>query len=153
MRGFPERNTSAVAGEGGVSAEDGGRRGLLVAFSLGHMANDWAPSTIWIVAPAIAASMDLSPAEVGLLITLVSVGGALGYLPAGILADRVADRGRLLLATFWWVAAGYFVAAFAPGFWSAAMSTVCISSSESSSSTSNEPIAGRMRPPLPCTPG
>lgn len=95
--------------------------GLLVSFSLGHLANDWAPSTIWIVAPAIAAAMDLSPAEVGLLITIAHVGAALGYLPAGVLADRVANRGRLLLGTFWWVAAGYLIASFAPGFWTLAL--------------------------------
>jgi FSR family fosmidomycin resistance protein-like MFS transporter len=104
-----------------VSATDAGRRRLLVWFSLGHMANDWAPSTLWIVAPAVAAAMGLSPAEVGLLITVTHVGAALGYLPAGILADRVANRGRLLLGTFWWVAIGYLAASFAPGFWALAL--------------------------------
>ncbi len=96
-------------------------RGLLLSFSLGHLANDWAPSTIWIVAPAVAVAMDLSPAEVGLLITISHVGAALAYLPAGVLADRVANRGRLLLGTFWWVAIGYLVASLAPGFWSLAL--------------------------------
>jgi FSR family fosmidomycin resistance protein-like MFS transporter len=94
---------------------------LLACFSLGHLANDWAPSTIWLIAPAIAASLALSPAEVGLLITVASVGAALGYFPAGLLADRVANRGLLLLATFWWVAIGYLVASLAPGFWSVAL--------------------------------
>lgn len=96
-------------------------RSLLAWLSMGHMANDWAPSTIWIVAPAIAAAMNLSPAEVGLLITIAHVGAALGYLPAGVLADRVANRGRLLLGTFWWVAIGYLAASFAPGFWTLAL--------------------------------
>ncbi|MDH3473791.1 MAG: MFS transporter [Rhodospirillales bacterium] len=96
-------------------------RRLLVWFSLGHLANDSAPCALWLIAPAIGIAMDLSPAEVGLLITISSVGAALGYLPAGILADRVARRGRLLLATFWWVAIGYAVASQAPGFWSVAL--------------------------------
>jgi len=96
-------------------------RKLLVSFALGHLANDWAPSTIWLIAPAIAVSLALSPAEVGLLIAMVSVGAALGYFPAGLIADRVANRGLLLLATFWWVAIGFLVASFAPGFWSIAL--------------------------------
>lgn len=104
-----------------MSDDTPSHRRLLAWFSLGHLANDWAPSTIWIVAPAIAAAMDLSPAEVGLLITIVHFGAALGYLPAGVLADRVANRGRLLLGTFWWVAAGYLAASFAPGFWTLAL--------------------------------
>ena len=67
------------------------------------------------------AAMGLSPAEVGLLITITHVGAALGYLPAGVLADRVTNRGRLLLGTFWWVAIGYLAASFAPGFWTLAL--------------------------------
>jgi len=100
-----------------MSDDTSSHRGLLAWFSMGHLANDWAPSTIWIIAPAIAITMDLSPAEVGLLITITHFGAALAYLPAGVLADRVANRGRLLLATFWWVAIGYLAASFAPGFW------------------------------------
>jgi MFS family permease len=96
-------------------------RRLLVWLSLGHLANDSAPCALWLIAPAIGIAMDLSPAEVGLLITISSVGAALGYLPAGVLADRVAKRGRLLIATFWWVAIGYAVASQAPGFWSVAL--------------------------------
>lgn len=96
-------------------------RSLIALFSLGHLANDWAPSAVWLLTPAIAASLALSPAEVGLLITIHSVGAAAAYLPAGVLADRVADRGRLLLVTFWWVAIGYVLAALAPGFWTLAL--------------------------------
>jgi FSR family fosmidomycin resistance protein-like MFS transporter len=104
-----------------MSDDTSSHRGLLAWFSMGHLANDWAPSTIWIIAPAIAITMDLSPAEVGLLITITHFGAALAYLPAGVLADRVANRGRLLLATFWWVAIGYLAASFAPGFWTLAL--------------------------------
>jgi FSR family fosmidomycin resistance protein-like MFS transporter len=104
-----------------MSDDTPSHRGLLAWLSVGHLANDWAPSTIWILAPAMAVTMDLSPAEVGLLITIAHAGAALGYLPAGVLADRVANRGRLLLGTFWWVAIGYLAASFAPGFWSLAL--------------------------------
>jgi FSR family fosmidomycin resistance protein-like MFS transporter len=94
---------------------------LLALFSLGHLSNDWAPSAVWLLTPAIAVSLALSPGEVGLLVTIHSVGAAAAFLPAGLLADRVANRGRLLLMTFWWVAVGYFLAALAPGFWSLAL--------------------------------
>lgn len=85
--------------------------------AFGHFAIDCAPGAIWLVAPAVAAAMGLSPAQLGLLITIQSVGAAVAYLPAGILGDRVADRGRLLLITFWWVAIGYGAASLASGFW------------------------------------
>lgn len=96
-------------------------RTFLTWFALGHLANDWPVASLWLVVPTAGIAMGLSPAEVGLLFTICNVGGALAYLPAGILADHVSNRGRLLLATFWWVAVGYLLAAMAPGFWSLAL--------------------------------
>ena len=97
------------------------RVGLLLPFTMGHFANDWAPTAIWLIVPAVAVTMGLSPAEVGLLFTIHSSGAALAFLPAGVLADRLNNRGRLLQITFWWVAAGYALASFAPGYWSFAL--------------------------------
>lgn len=97
------------------------KRTLLTWFSLGHFANDWAVCALWLIVPTVGIAMELSPAEVGLLFTICNVGGALAYLPAGILTDHVSNRGRLLLATFWWVAVGYLLASMAPGFWSLAL--------------------------------
>ena len=94
---------------------------LILPFTVGHFANDWAPTAVWLIVPAVAITMNLSPAEVGLLFTIHSIGSAIAFLPAGILADRVSNRGRLLQMTFWWVAVGYALAAFAPGYWSFAL--------------------------------
>lgn len=96
-------------------------RFLLGAFSLGHLANDWPPSAIWILAPAIALSLDLSPTELGLLITIHSLGASIAYVPAGMLTDHVSDRGRLLALTFWWCGIGYVLASFASDFWALAL--------------------------------
>ncbi|MDE2789877.1 MAG: MFS transporter [Paracoccaceae bacterium] len=96
-------------------------RALPTWFTLGHFANDWSVCSLWLIVPAVGVAMNLSPADVGLLFTICYVGGALAYLPAGILADHVSNRGRLLLATFWWVTVGYLLAAMAPGFWSLAL--------------------------------
>ena len=94
---------------------------LLLPFAIGHFAIDCGPSAMWLVAPAVAVAMGLSPAELGLLITIQSVGAAAAYMPAGIIGDRVSDRGRLLLITFWWVAIGYVLASLASGFWTLAV--------------------------------
>ena len=88
---------------------------------LGHLANDWAPAAIWLLAPAIGLAFDLRPSQVGLLLTIHSIGASLAYFPAGVLADRMRKQGRLLVATFWWVTLGYLLASQAPGFWSLAI--------------------------------
>ncbi len=90
-------------------------------FAVGHFANDWPIAALWLIVPAAGLSMHLSPAEVGLLFTLSNIGGALAYVPAGLVADHVSNRGCLLLSTFFWVAIGYAIASLASGFWSLAV--------------------------------
>ena len=112
------RNPSAPAGR--APTQRGGRLGLFV-FPLGHLVNDWPSATLWLLAPAIALSMDLTPAEVGLLISIHGGVASAGYLPAGLLGDRFPNRAALLVGTFFWVAVGYFAASLMPGFWSLAL--------------------------------
>ena len=96
------------------------RRSFYLPFTLGHFANDLVPCSVVVLAPAIAIEMELNPMEVGLLLTLHTLGSALGFLPAGLLADTSRKRGNLLVLTFWWVGLGYLLASWAPGLWSLA---------------------------------
>ena len=98
-----------------------GLRSLQSVCVLGHLSNDWASAAIWLLAPAIGLALELKPSEIGLLLTIHSIGASLAYFPAGILADRVRSQGVLLLGTFWWVTLGYLLASEAPGFWSLAV--------------------------------
>jgi len=90
---------------------------LLRALFFGHLTNDWVSGTLWLIAPAIAASMGLGPTEVGLILTINGLGAGLAYIPAGIIADNSSRPGYLMLLTFWWVAIGYLCATIVPGFW------------------------------------
>ena len=92
-------------------------RFLLGTLALGHLTNDWVTGTLWLLAPAIAASQGLGPAEVGLILTINGIGAGLAYIPSGMISDRSTRPGLLMLLSFWWVAIGYFTATLAPGFW------------------------------------
>ncbi len=92
-------------------------RFLLGTLATGHLVNDWVAGTIWLIAPAIAASMGLGPAEVGLIIAVNGIAAGFTYVPAGIIADHTRNSGLLLLISFWWVAIGYFLSTLVPGFW------------------------------------
>ena len=94
---------------------------MLYGFSLGHFCNDFAPCAVWIIGPAVALAMDLSPAQLGMLFAIHSAGSALAFFPAGMVSDHISDRGRLLLLTFVWVTVGYLVASFAPNYWTLAI--------------------------------
>lgn len=93
------------------------QRFLLGALFFGHLSNDWVFGTLWLIAPAIAASMGLGSSEVGLILALNGLGAALAYLPAGMITDRSSRPGYLMLLTFWWVAIGYLSATLVSGFW------------------------------------
>lgn len=90
---------------------------LLGSLFFGHLTNDWVFGTLWLIAPAIAASMDLGPSEVGLILAVNGLGAGLAYLPAGLATDRSSRPGYLMLLSFWWVAIGYLSATLVPGFW------------------------------------
>ena len=109
--------TSALSANSTEATQEKTNRFLLTALPLGHLVNDWPGAALWLLAPAIALSMDLDPIKVGLLITIHSAGASLAYLPAGIVGDFFRNRGMLLTITFWWVAIGYFLAAEATNFW------------------------------------
>ncbi len=106
---------------GGLMSQSSRKSNFLIPFALGHCANDLVPIGMYIIIPAFGTAMGLSPAEIGLLFMIHSLGASLAYLPAGILVDHVANRGVLLCATFFWVGVGYLIASFADGFWSFAI--------------------------------
>lgn len=90
---------------------------LLGSLFFGHLTNDWVSGTLWLIAPAIAASMGLGPTEVGIILAVNGLGAGLAYLPAGLITDRSSRPGYLMLLSFWWVAIGYLSATLVPGFW------------------------------------
>ena len=78
---------------------------------------DWGAGAFWLLAPAIALSMGLSPAQVGVLFALRQIGAAVAHLPAGLVGDSIRRRGPFLLTTFWVVAVAQLAASVAPGYW------------------------------------
>jgi hypothetical protein len=78
---------------------------FLIPFSIGNCANDLAPVGMYVIIPAFGIpvfglAIGLSPTQIGLLFMIHSMGAALAYFPARMLADHVANQGFLLAATF-----------------------------------------------------
>jgi len=89
----------------------------ILAFCAGHMAVDWPHGALWILIPAIAVAMDLSPSDVGMMVGLTAIGATLSLIPAGMVSDHTRRRGPVFAATFIWVVVGYGLASLAPDFW------------------------------------
>jgi MFS transporter, FSR family, fosmidomycin resistance protein len=93
----------------------------MIALPLGHFSVDTPGGALWLIAPAVGIAWDLSPAEIGFLITAHNLGAGVGYIPAGMMADRFSRRGLMMTTTVWWVVIGYLVASMAPGYWTLAL--------------------------------
>ena len=89
----------------------------LLAFPIGHGAVDWGGGALWLLAPAMALSMDLSPFQVGVMFAARQIAAGIAYLPAGVIGDRLSSRGVFLLSTFWWVSVTQLVASSSENYW------------------------------------
>ena len=81
-------------------------------FPWGHFTADLPGGALFIIAPAIGIAWGLTPAEIGFIITAHAIGAGIGYLPSGIMGDRVERRGLVLLFMIGWAAIGYIAASF-----------------------------------------
>ena len=89
----------------------------LVAFPAGHGAVDWGSGALWLLTPAMAASMGLSPLQVGILFAARQVAAGIAQLPAGLIGDNLGRRGNFLLGTFWWVSVAQLMASGSTNYW------------------------------------
>lgn len=87
-----------------------------IGFPAGHGALDAGTSALWIIAPAMALSLDLSKTQVGLIFTVIAIAAGVTHIPASLVGET-RFRKAFLLSTFWWVAGAYVVASLVPSYW------------------------------------
>ena len=80
---------------------------IIEAFDIGSLS---------VILPILKPLMQLSPAQVGLLVASSVIGLTIGIIPAGFLADRFG-RKHVLIGGMLWFAGLTLVSALAPGFW------------------------------------
>jgi FSR family fosmidomycin resistance protein-like MFS transporter len=88
---------------------------VLVTVAAAHFIHDGFADVVYVLLPLWAAEFSLSFAQVGIIRTAYSGGMALFQIPAGLIAERVGERGVLVAGTLV-TAAGFVVAGFAGGF-------------------------------------
>ena len=89
----------------------------LVAFPAGHGAVDWGSGALWLLAPAMAISMDLNPIQVGILFAARQIAAGIAQFPAGLIGDNLRMRGNFLLASIWWVSVAQLIASSSTNYW------------------------------------
>ena len=89
----------------------------------GHTLTHWYVATFYLLLPLIGKELGLSYTEIGLIITIQHVAGAISNVPSGIFVDTVGRKGYLLAAALFWIGLPYALMSVAHSFW---MLLVCV---------------------------
>ncbi len=91
--------------------------------SAGHGLTHWYTATFYLLLPLIGRELGLSYTEIGLIMTVQYVAGAISNVPGGILVDTVGHKGYLMATSLFWVGFPYALMSLTHDFW---MLLVCV---------------------------
>jgi FSR family fosmidomycin resistance protein-like MFS transporter len=83
----------------------------------GHALTHWYVATFYLLLPLIGKELGLSYTEIGLIISVQHIAGAISNVPAGIFVDTVGRKGYLLAAALFWIGLPYALMSVAHNFW------------------------------------
>jgi sugar phosphate permease len=91
--------------------------------SAGHGLTHWYTATFYLLLPLIGKELGLSYTEIGLIMTIQHLAGAISNLPGGMIVDIVGQKGYLMAASLFWVGVPYALMSVTHDFW---MLLVCV---------------------------
>jgi MFS family permease len=91
--------------------------------SAGHGLTHWYTATFYLLLPLIGKELGLSYTEIGLIMTIQHLAGAVSNLPGGIIVDMIGQKGYLMAASLFWVGVPYAFMSVSHDFW---MLLVCV---------------------------
>jgi MFS family permease len=89
----------------------------------GHGLTHWYTATFYILLPLIGKEFGLSYTEIGLIMTVQHLAGAISNLPGGMVVDMVGKKGYLMATSLFWVGFPYALMSLAHSFW---MLLICV---------------------------
>lgn len=85
--------------------------------SVGHALTHWYPATFYLLLPLIGKELGLTYTEIGFILTVQHVVGAIANLPGGALVDAYGKKGYLLTLALIWIGVPYAVMSMAHSYW------------------------------------
>jgi MFS transporter, FSR family, fosmidomycin resistance protein len=79
--------------------------------SAGHGLTHWYPATFYLLLPLIGKELGLTYTQIGFILTVQHVIGAIANLPGGALVDAYGKKGYLLVLSLIWIGVPYAVMA------------------------------------------
>ena len=91
--------------------------------SAGHGLTHWYTATFYLLLPLIGKELGLSYTEIGLIMTIQNLAGAIANVPGGMLVDTVGKKGYLMATSLFWIGFPYALMSLTHSFW---MLLVCV---------------------------
>ena len=91
--------------------------------SAGHGLTHWYTATFYLLLPLIGKELGLTYTEIGLIMTIQHLAGAISNLPGGMIVDMIGQKGYLMAASLFWVGVPYALMSVTHDFW---MLLVCV---------------------------
>jgi MFS family permease len=85
--------------------------------SLGHGLTHWYTATFYLLLPLIGRELGLTYTEIGIIMTIQHLAGAISNIPGGILVDTIGKKGYLMAASLFWVGFPYALMSLTHSFW------------------------------------
>ncbi|MDB5812805.1 MAG: transporter [Betaproteobacteria bacterium] len=91
--------------------------------SAGHGLTHWYTATFYILLPLIGKEFGLSYTEIGLIMTVQHLAGAISNIPGGMIVDMIGKKGYLMATSLFWVGFPYALMSLTHSFW---MLLICV---------------------------
>ncbi len=91
--------------------------------SAGHALTHWYPATFYVLLPLIGKELGLSYTQIGIVIGVQHIVGAIANLPGGMVVDAYGKKGHLLALALVWVGVPYALMTVTDSYW---MLLVCV---------------------------
>jgi MFS family permease len=89
----------------------------------GHCFTHWYPATFFILLPILGKELGLSYTEIGFVMTVQHLAGAISNTPGGMLVDMIGKKGYVMATSLFWVGVPYALMALTRDYW---MLLVCV---------------------------
>jgi MFS family permease len=85
--------------------------------STGHALTHWYTATFYLLLPLIGKELGLSYTEIGLIMAVQHIVGAIFNLPSGMIVDIVGKKGYLMATSLFWVGFPYALMSLTHSYW------------------------------------
>jgi MFS transporter, FSR family, fosmidomycin resistance protein len=85
--------------------------------TIGHALTHWYPATFYLLLPLIGNELGLSYVQIGSILTVQALCGAISNIPGGLIVDSVGRKGLLMAMSLFWIGAPYLLMGFSYDYW------------------------------------